>query len=145
MPIDFETRKQFTSAIPDILKCFQCGTCVSSCTSNRYGDAYSPRLKILAALYGNKSILGEELWKCVTCNNCNQRCPQEVNPFEVLIKMKNMSYKMGLVDESYAVAEKTFASTGRLLPITDGAQTRRKSLGLEEIKPVKELVTLLKK
>lgn len=144
-PINFEYRKQLIAEIPDLLKCFQCGTCTAACQANKYGGAYSPRQKILAAQYGNKSIINAELWRCVTCNSCNERCPQEVNPYEVLIKLKNIAYRDGIVDESYGEAERTFASTGRLLPISDAVNTRRASLGLKEFKPVEELVKLLKK
>ncbi len=94
-PINFEYRKQLIAEIPDLLKCFQCGTCTAACQANKYGGAYSPRQKILAAQYGNKSIINEELWRCVTCNSCNERCPQEVNPYEILIKLKNIAYRDG--------------------------------------------------
>ena len=89
--INFRLRNELIKEIPELLKCFQCGTCVSSCLAERYGKAYSPRKKILAALYGEKQILDKELWRCLTCNNCNERCPQEVNPYDVLVKLKKLN------------------------------------------------------
>ncbi|MHA1728476.1 MAG: 4Fe-4S dicluster domain-containing protein [Promethearchaeota archaeon] len=142
--INFKFRRELTQEIPDLLKCYQCGTCVAGCTANKYGGAYSPRQKILAASYGQKDILSEELWKCVACNNCNELCPQEVNPYDVLLKLKNITYRMGLVDESYAGAEELLINTGRILAVSAGTQSRRKRYGLKELKPIEELKILLK-
>lgn len=143
--IDFELRNEITKEIPEILRCYQCGTCVSSCTSEKYGKSYSPRRKILAASYGDKVVFTSELWKCVTCNNCNERCPQEVNPYDVLVKLKNYSIRKGFVDEGFSDSEKFIVDTGRILQITDGTQARRKKLGLEEIKTSDELKKLVRK
>ena len=133
--INFEIREEIVKEIPEILKCYQCGTCVSSCLAERYGKAYSPRRKILMANYGSKDILAKELWRCVTCNNCNERCPQEVNPYDVLIKLKNYAIKKGLIDEQeYKEIEERVMETGRAMPVTDRTKRIREELGLEELK-----------
>ena len=141
--IDFETRNKLIKEIPELLRCFQCGTCVSSCPAEKYGKSYSPRRKILAALYGNKEILSKELWRCLTCNSCNERCPQDVNPYDVLVKLKNFSYKNKLVDESLSNASKNVIETGKSIPYTERSQQQRKSLSLEEIRIIEELKKLI--
>ena len=142
--INLEFRKEIIKAIPEILKCYQCGTCVSSCPTEKYGGSYSPRRKILSASYGEKKILATELWNCVTCNTCNERCPQEVNPYGVLVKLKNLAYRFGLIDESYAKTRNNVLETGRAIPVTAGTSRRRKDLGLKELRPIK-LRRLIKK
>jgi heterodisulfide reductase subunit C len=140
--INLELRKELIKEIPEILNCFQCGTCVASCPAEKYGEAFSPRRKILAALYGDKKILTEELWKCVTCNSCNERCPQEVNPYEVLIKLKNYAIKHDLVDESLKEQEKLVKQTGFALPITERVNNQREKYGLKKINENKSLKKL---
>ncbi|MBN2422082.1 4Fe-4S dicluster domain-containing protein [Candidatus Woesearchaeota archaeon] len=140
--INFELRNELVKEIPELLKCFQCGTCVSSCLAERYGKAYSPRRKILMALYGQKDMLAKELWRCLTCNNCNERCPQEVNPYDVLVKLKNFAVKKGLVDETILQPEKTVTETGRSLPLNERVNNQRKELGLNELKEIDELKKL---
>ncbi len=132
--INFELREKLVKEIPELLNCFQCGTCVSSCLAERYGEAYSPRRKILAALYGREKILDDQLWRCVTCNSCNERCPQEVNPYDVLVKLKNYAIKHGLGDESHKETSDRIKKTGFSLPITERDQQKRKELGLPELK-----------
>ncbi|MBU0756520.1 MAG: 4Fe-4S dicluster domain-containing protein [Nanoarchaeota archaeon] len=138
--INLELRKELVKEIPELLKCFQCGTCVSSCLAEKYSGSYSPRRKILMACYGQKDIIAKELWRCVTCNSCNERCPQEVNPYDVLIKLKNYALKHGLVeDEALQATEKLVRKTGRAMPVNERTQRMRQELGLEELKPIDDL------
>ncbi|MBD3202887.1 4Fe-4S dicluster domain-containing protein [Candidatus Woesearchaeota archaeon] len=137
--INFKLRKELTGKIPELLKCFQCGTCVSSCPAEKYGKAFSPRRKILAALYGDEKIINKELWKCVTCNSCNERCPQDVNPYKVLIKLKNYAIKNNLVEESLKDQEQLVKKTGFAIPITDRANRQREKLGLKKLNNIKIL------
>jgi heterodisulfide reductase subunit C2 len=137
MEINFELRKELVREIPNILKCFQCGTCVSGCPAEKYGKAYSPRRKILAALYGDKGLLSQELWKCTTCNSCNERCPQGVNPFDVIVKLKNYALKNGLAPAELKKPLASVIETGVSMPVTDRTNRIRADLGLPEIKQKK--------
>ena len=141
--IDLELRKKITTEIPEILKCFQCGTCVSSCPAEYYGKGYSPRRKILAASYGDPALFTDELWKCLTCHACNERCPQEVNPYDVLVKLKNYALKQGLADKAKTQAEQMVKKTGRVLRVTKRTQQEREKLGLPPLSPIEELQELV--
>ncbi|MFH0875755.1 MAG: 4Fe-4S dicluster domain-containing protein [archaeon] len=137
MPIDFELRNELIKEIPDILRCFQCGTCVSSCPSEKYGKNYTPRRKILSATYGDKALLSEELFRCLTCHSCNERCPQEVNPYDVLVKLKNFTIKKGFAKESESIEQ--IYSTGSSMQFSERAKEQRKALGLLELKKIEGL------
>ena len=136
MKLNLSARKELNQEIHELLRCYQCGTCVSSCVANNYGETYSPRQKILAALYGDYSILSKELWNCVTCNTCNQRCPRGVNPFKVLVMLKNIAVRKGIVDKSYSQPKENVLKTGCFLRLTSNSQNKREQLGLPEYKPI---------
>jgi len=144
MKINFALRDLLIKEIPEMLKCYQCGTCVSGCPAEIYGKGYSPRRKILAALYGDKRLFNSELWKCATCNSCNERCPQEVNPYEVLIKLKNFVVRNKLMDEEVKSIRQKVFKTGYSILISERTNMKRKELGLNKIKPKKGLRKLLK-
>lgn len=137
--INFEFRNKVIEEIPEIKKCLQCGTCTSSCYAEKYIGSYNPRKKILLALYGQKDILSKELWKCSTCNSCNERCPRGVNPYEVLTRLKNIAVRENISPESFPEKADIIIETGFAYPIDDDVNNARKTLGLSEIKQKESL------
>jgi heterodisulfide reductase subunit C2 len=139
--IDAEKRNRMVAEIPDLLKCYQCGTCVSSCPAKIYSGHFSPRELILRSLRGmQEGNLNDDLWRCITCNNCNERCPQDVNPYEVVVKLKNIALREGLVSkertESMTASFNRLIDTGLAYPNTELSAKRRKELGLSELKEI---------
>jgi len=137
--IDFENRSKIIEEIPELKKCFQCGTCVSSCPAKIYSGHFSPREFILECLHGlQKKVLNDDLWRCITCNNCNERCPQDVNPYEVIVKLKNIALREGLTSpekrDEAITAFNHLIDTGCAYPIGDLTKKRREELGLEPVK-----------
>lgn len=74
----------------DLLHCFNCSTCLSGCPAS-YGD---PPLLVrnLArkVLYGLEEELFEEdtAWACVSCSKCEEMCPMDVKPFELILHIR---------------------------------------------------------
>jgi len=137
--MNFEARKRIIEEIPELKKCFQCGTCVSSCPAKIYSREFSPRGFILECLHGaQQGILNDNLWKCITCNNCNERCPQDVNPYEVIVKLKNIAIRDKLASEEKVnealQAFENVKATGIAYPVTELADKKRKELGLKLLK-----------
>ncbi len=70
--------------------CFNCSTCVSGCPAS-YGDP-----PLLVRNLARKVILGleEELleddtpWACVSCSKCEEMCPMDVKPFEMILSIR---------------------------------------------------------
>jgi len=136
---NFELRKEIVEKIPEIMKCFQCGTCVSSCPAKLYSDNFSPREFILESLRGGqKTIINDHLWKCLTCNRCNERCPQDVNPYEVIIKLKNIAVQNGWMspEKRSEVIDgfNMLIDTGSAYPISELTEKKREELGLKKLK-----------
>ena len=79
----------------------------------------------------------------MTCNSCNERCPQEVNPYEVLVRLKNHAVKNKMV-EGMTTSYEQVKKTGYSLPITDRTNRAREELGLKPMKENKKLRKILK-
>ena len=66
--------------------CLECGKCTAVCPISRRESAYSPRLTVERAIWGE----GEELltdvllWSCLTCQHCSTRCPSDVHYVEFI-------------------------------------------------------------
>lgn len=76
--------------VGDLMHCFNCSTCLSGCPAS-YGD---PPLLVrnLArkVLYGLEEELFEEdtPWACVSCSRCEEMCPMDVKPFELILHIR---------------------------------------------------------
>jgi len=74
----------------DLQHCFGCSTCLAGCPAS-YGD---PPLLVrnLArkVLYGLEEELFEEdtPWACVSCSRCEEMCPMDVKPFELILHIR---------------------------------------------------------
>ena len=129
----------------DILKCFQCGTCVADCPA---ATAEIPlRIKKLIHMIhlGLRDELLEEdsVWMCVTCTACEERCPRGVKPFEVCLAIRRWQAKEDPTYIPPALGE--IFKTGHTQNVANVPELR-KSLGLEEVPPtVAKFPELLKK
>lgn len=93
----------------DAYTCTECGRCTSVCPANITGKKLSPR-KIVMSVRDRLEEVGEnidksgvdfndekslhdyisadELWACNTCNACYEACPVQINPMEIIYKMR---------------------------------------------------------
>jgi len=67
--------------------CLECGKCTSVCPVARYDPAFSPRQMIENALlgFGNELLFDKELFSCLTCYTCQQKCPSDID-FPVFVR-----------------------------------------------------------
>lgn len=95
----------------DAYTCTECGRCTSSCPQNITGKKLSPRKIMMDTrdrleevgrnidknggtfVDDGKSLLGdyittEEIWACNTCQACVQECPVNINPLDIIIKLR---------------------------------------------------------
>jgi heterodisulfide reductase subunit C len=113
--------------------CYQCGACVGDCPTHRFLPEFSPRTIILQALYGMEDELtGPDslIWNCTNCYNCQERCPQEVHPIEVIIALKNISREKGTHLKAVDHIIERVTEQGVTVMATDLIKRRRKELGL---------------
>ncbi len=107
----------------DAYTCTECGRCTSVCPANITGKLLSPR-KIMMDTRDRLEEVGrnidthkgsfeddnknlhsyiteEELWACTTCNACAEICPVNINPMDIIFRMRQ--YKV--MEQSMAPAE----------------------------------------
>ena len=104
--------------------CTECGRCTSECPANLTGKKLSPR-KIMMDTRDRieeigqnmdanggtfqedgKSLLSdyitpEEIWACTSCNACVQACPVDIDPLNIIMKLRNYA----TMEESSAPSE----------------------------------------
>jgi heterodisulfide reductase subunit C len=119
-----------------IRTCIQCGTCSSVCPSGRR-TAFRTRELIRKALLGLKDevLSSPDLWLCVTCQTCLERCPRQIKVTDAIIIMRNMAADDGFMLPQHKKASKKLLKTGHAVPIDDANQEMRKELGLQEVPP----------
>jgi len=125
--------------------CFQCGLCTASCPISLIDSRYSPRRVIKRILLGMRDqVLRDRfIWLCSACFLCQERCPQDVRPPEVMTVLKNMAVKEGILPQGIARMMEVFKRTGRLYPIDDFTAEEREELGLPHLEEEQEAVKRL--
>ncbi len=60
--------------------CVECGKCTASCPVSRRVPDFSPRLMVEQSLEKMSTEIetGPQLWECLTCRTCEERCPYDV-------------------------------------------------------------------
>ncbi len=107
------------------------------CPAARFSDDFNPREILLKTLLGEEEDLIRSdsiIWKCTNCYSCYERCPQDVRPVEVIIALKNLCAKRGVLPGDINKFSETLVKTGRSVIITSTVNRRRQELDLPELK-----------
>jgi len=116
--------------------CFACGTCTAGCPVHEVFPEYSPRkLAKMVKLGMRKDVLSNPyIWYCVTCHNCEQRCPQNVKFFSILNVLKNMAAKKGYAPAPWIEQTRQIMKTGTIFPRNEESDKKREALFLPALK-----------
>ena len=125
-----------------ISACFTCQTCVASCPITVVNDRFNPLRIIRMALYGMKrEVLGSDfIWLCSSCYACQERCPQGVSITDFMTLLKNMAVDAGHVPQGIRAQREIVTTKGRIYPIDDFDNKKRKKIGLPALPMTCELV-----
>ena len=74
----------------DLHHCFNCSTCLSGCPAS-HGDPplLVRNLARMVILGLEENLLNEDTpWACVSCSKCEEMCPMDVKPFEMILAIR---------------------------------------------------------
>ncbi|UCB43898.1 MAG: (Fe-S)-binding protein [Dehalococcoidales bacterium] len=93
--------------------CYQCGLCTGTCPWNLV-RSFLVRKAMHQAQLGLPDFEDEDMWLCVTCNACVDRCPRGVEIIDVWRSFRRAITEMGIggVPDSLRITEKNISSVG---------------------------------
>jgi len=101
----------------EILKlCYQCGTCTAVCPWNKVRNFMVRRIMHQGQL-GLIDFEDEDVWLCVTCNNCVKRCPRGVEIIDVMRASRRAITELGIakIPDSLRITIKNISGLGNPL------------------------------
>ena len=115
-----------------VTRCYQCGTCASSCPVTKITSLFNPREVINLSLLGKKEevISGDAIWLCCSCYNCQERCPQEVEIADIMYALRNIAIKEGHIPNIYSEFASALLKNGRIVGVSKFVEKKRPSPGL---------------
>ncbi len=136
-PLKFSEEIKHRLGGETIVRCYQSGTCASSCPVTKVTDKYNPREIIKLSLLGERKevLTGEAIWLCCSCYNCQERCPQEVEIADVIYTLRNITIQEGRIPDIYTAFAEGISNEGRIVPVSKFAEKKREEYGLPPIKP----------
>ncbi|MFC1883240.1 4Fe-4S dicluster domain-containing protein [Thermodesulfobacteriota bacterium] len=129
-----------------IRKCFSCGTCSAGCPIRRINSLYNPRKIIRMILLGmkNRVLESDFIWLCSSCYTCQERCPQDVKITDMMTAVRNLASKHGYLPSGIKMQADLIGSQGRLYPLDEFDDKKRKKAGLPSLPfTIDEVIKLL--
>jgi heterodisulfide reductase subunit C len=130
----------------ELAACFACSTCTAACPIANIWE-YKPHQLIRMIILGMRDVVlsSEEIWLCLTCFQCQERCPQKVRVTDIFFDCKNLAAEEGKIPETIVGLAKQLLEKGQLYEVT--ADWEREDLGLEPAVPglsTEEIKAILK-
>lgn len=117
-----------------VFLCFQCGTCTGGCPSGRHTAFQTRKLVRMTQLGLREEVLkSDDIWLCTTCYTCYDRCPRGVEITDIIMTIRNLAVKEGIMAEQHKKTLSILVKTGHLIPLDEGIKAMREKLGLEKI------------
>jgi len=125
--------------------CYQCSKCTSGCEAMKLLEL-EPHSVMASAKDGfiDEVMQLDEIWDCVGCYKCIERCPQKMSPVDLMYIIKNWCVLSGKqLPGDYQKLLQNILSTGysqNPIDVNDkeNKSWNRKALGLPEIKTLKD-------
>ncbi len=88
----------------NVLECYQCGKCVSTCPVSSYMD-FPPRMIMQLIKLGMKdeAYMANSSWFCLTCSACSGRCPREIEIPAVMEAIRHLAIEENYVNKTKKV------------------------------------------
>ena len=82
-------------AAGDLLACFNCSSCITGCPASESDPPLLIRNLVRKVVFGLEEDLidDDSPWICVTCSRCEEMCPQDAKPFEIVLAIRRWQCK----------------------------------------------------
>lgn len=99
-----------------IIKCYECGACVSDCPVVKINPDFNPNKIIGQLLSGeiDEVIESHNIWRCVDCYTCYELCPQKLGMNKIFDKLKHIAIEKGIEPKGFTGSIEMFRKDGRL-------------------------------
>ncbi len=129
--------------------CYQCGKCTSGCEAFILTELEPHKVMALSKSgFIDELLNSSEIWTCVTCLKCKERCPQDLAPVDVIFAVKNIAVVSGKqIDSGYsnmlqAVLGTGFIQSPKEVVDRENNAVTREGLGLTPMKGPEEIAKL---
>lgn len=115
-----------------IAACFMCRTCTAGCPITAVNSRFNPFRIIRLALLGLKEevLQSDFIWLCSSCYACQERCPQGVSITDFMVLLKNLAVREGFIPAGVRAQRDIIRSAGRIYPIDDFDNKKRRKQSL---------------
>ena len=130
-----------------LLQCYQCGRCTSACPIADIDESFNPRLFLEKIILADDSLTENQLiWTCLTCEQCEVRCPEHVKIPQLLILAKVRGLVGGNAPQTALDRAKSILTQGRTIEVSAPMLKTREKMGLPELgsPPIDQLDKVLK-
>ena len=94
----------------DETRCDRCGECLVRCLYVDY-DKERAASEIDELIAGRPAPI---LSACVTCFACNEYCPTDARPFDLILERQEQFHSLGIPPQMIAAEEARYAATGEV-------------------------------
>lgn len=116
----------------DVMTCLQCGNCTGVCPISLKID-YKTRNIIKCCQFGLRKYTLDTRWVCATCYRCYEHCPADLNPAEVMIALRHIAIREGIIPPFVKTAATNLVKYGQSVKPDPEIDKIRIELGLKPI------------
>lgn len=116
----------------DVMTCLQCGNCTGVCPISLKID-YKTRNIIKCCQFGLKKYTLGTRWVCATCYRCYEHCPADLNPAEVMIALRHIAIREGIIPPFVKTAASNLVHFGQSVKPDAEIDKIRVELGLKPV------------
>jgi len=100
-------------------RCIACGRCTASCPVQAVNPSFDPRRIVRSAILGlaGEVLASDFVWLCAGCYACRERCPQGVLVTDLMVALRNIAVRRGIVHPSFRAQIAELRKYGRLYEV----------------------------